>query len=575
MIPSEISPDIKSNAEKHIFSWFKDAYGTDEWVILHSLGITNHNKVIHGEVDFFVLAPGLGIFALEVKGGRVKRKNGIWSFTDKYDHTDSRVKGPFEQAWDGIYSIRKAISEKLDDEHKHLHNLFFGVGVMFPDIEYESIGIDEEQWQVFDCDDGKNVKAYVSRIANGSEKAWKVQNGYPKLENRPTIEDVKYLVDLLRGDFDRKASLKVLYNYAEEELISLTKNQYQCIDQLEDNPRCLIKGAAGTGKTLIAVEQIKKLVVRGEKVALFCYNNSLGQWLQHYFKFQPEKLRPYYVGTLHGYMVKIIRDSGKKLYFPSDQWEEENFYKKNLPNMASKVLKSLEFRLDRIIVDEAQDLISNEYLDFFDSCLKRGVSRGKWTFFGDFSRQSIYADTEESQFLDMVEGRTSFIQFKLSTNCRNTDYICQEIKTVTGFSDEILYKGEASGPPVEYIPYQSIEDEKIKLIEILKKLKKNHIDGGRITILSPRKRENSVVNCLEGIRIFDYSFPPLEETTFSTIQSFKGLENTVIILTDIESFQDFRLMYVAFSRARSGLYVLQSRNAENEYIKLYFGGMNK
>lgn len=123
-------------------------------------------------------------------------------------------------------------------------------------------------------------------MAKGSEKAWKIQNKYLKMENRPTIEDVKYLVDILRGDFDRKASLKVLYNYAEEELITLTKNQYRCIDQLEDNLRCLIKGAAGTGKTLIAVEQVKKFVARGEKVALFCYNYNLGQWLQHYFQFQ-------------------------------------------------------------------------------------------------------------------------------------------------------------------------------------------------------------------------------------------------------------------------------------------------
>lgn len=29
-------------------------------------------------------------------------------------------------------------------------------------------------------------------------------------------------------------------------------------------------------------------------------------------------------------------------------------------------------------------------------------------------------------------------------------------------------------------------------------------------------------------------------------------------------------MYVAFSRAKSGLYILESGNAEKEYVKLYF-----
>jgi len=570
MIPSDISPDIRSNAEKHIFSWFKDALDTEDWVVLHSLGITNHNKVIHGEVDFFVLAPGLGIFALEVKGGRVQRKRGIWSFTDKYDHTDCRIKGPFDQAWDGIYSIRKSIWEKLDNEHKQLKNLFFGIGVMFPDVEYQSVGIDNEQWQVFDCNDGKNVKEFVLRIAAGSEKAWRVQNGSLKKENRPTIENVKYLADILRGNFDYRTSLKVLYNYVEEELVALTKNQYRCIDQLEDNPRCLIKGAAGTGKTLIAVEQVKKHVATGEKVALFCYNNTLGQWLQHYFKYQPENLRPYYAGTIHGYMVKLIRDSGKRINFPTEQCEEDYFYKYNLPCMAIDIQRNLKFRFDRIIIDEAQDLITNEYLDFVESCLKSGVQRGRWTFFGDFSRQAIYIDMKKNQLLDILGERTSFIQFKLITNCRNTVYICSEIKTVTGFSDKIIYRGGVSGPPVEYIPYVTIEDEKKKLIEILKKLSNDHVELGRITILSPRKRENSVVDCLEGIRVSDYQIPSVEALTFSTIQGFKGLENTVIILTDIESYQDIRLIYVAFSRAKSGLYVLESENAAKEYIELYF-----
>ena len=69
MIPSVISPDIRSNAERNIFRWFKEAPETEDWIVLHSLGIANHRRVIHGEVDFFVIAPNLGIFALEVKGG--------------------------------------------------------------------------------------------------------------------------------------------------------------------------------------------------------------------------------------------------------------------------------------------------------------------------------------------------------------------------------------------------------------------------------------------------------------------------------------------------------------------------
>ena len=84
MIPSVISPEIKSNAERKIFEWFRDDPETEGWVVLHSLGIANHRTVLYGELDFFVIAPKLGVFALEVKGGRVSCNEGIWSFTNKY-----------------------------------------------------------------------------------------------------------------------------------------------------------------------------------------------------------------------------------------------------------------------------------------------------------------------------------------------------------------------------------------------------------------------------------------------------------------------------------------------------------
>ena len=114
MIPSVISPDIKSAAEKHIFEWFKNDPRTEDWIVLHSLGISNHNKVIHGETDFFVLVPRMGLFALEVKGGRVCRKNGVWSFTDRYGNIGIKERGPFDQAWDGVFSILWRLKKSVD-----------------------------------------------------------------------------------------------------------------------------------------------------------------------------------------------------------------------------------------------------------------------------------------------------------------------------------------------------------------------------------------------------------------------------------------------------------------------------
>ena len=113
MIPSVISPEIKSNAEKRIFEWFRDDSETEGWVVIHSLGISNHMTVLYGELDFFVWAPKLGIFALEVKGGRVSRSNGVWRFTNKYNQTNTKNRGPFEQANEGMFSLIEAIKAKV------------------------------------------------------------------------------------------------------------------------------------------------------------------------------------------------------------------------------------------------------------------------------------------------------------------------------------------------------------------------------------------------------------------------------------------------------------------------------
>jgi hypothetical protein len=49
MIPSQLSPEIISNAERKVFAWFRDAPETEGWVVLHSLGIANHRSLIYGE----------------------------------------------------------------------------------------------------------------------------------------------------------------------------------------------------------------------------------------------------------------------------------------------------------------------------------------------------------------------------------------------------------------------------------------------------------------------------------------------------------------------------------------------
>lgn len=95
----------------------------------------------------------------------------------------------------------------------------------------------------------------------------------------------------------------------------------------------------------------------------------------------------------------------------------------------------------------------------------------------------------------------------------------------------------------------------------------SEIEPGRITILSPRSAEQCCAAQITAIPLDVVEQDNVEavvtasskNTTFSTISTFKGLENDYIILTDVDRLDTdwWRAMiYVGMSRARTGLSML-------------------
>ena len=567
MIPSVISPDVKSDAEKKIFRWFKDAPGTEDWIVLHSLGLAYHNTLIHGETDFLVMAPHLGIFALEVKGGLVRRSSdGIWSFVNRYGQENRKVRGPFDQAWDGIHSIVEFIQKRLDASHYHLKNVLFGIGIMMPDVQYSADGIDEHQWQVFDIRDaqkGHDVAGWIRRLSQGAKEDWSAHYKSDAEKKTPDRNDVEYLKTLLRHEFDSVVPLNLGSSKANSQQVELTKEQYGCLDQLEDNNRLLILGGAGTGKTMLAVEAARRFTANGERVALLCYNRTLGTWLRVALK--DAKCRPAYVGTLHAWMSSVVSEKMSDL-----AEDEQDWFERILPDKVISRLEQEEAPFDRIIIDEAQDLIKPLYIEMYHHMLAGGFKRGKWVMFGDFSMQAIYDnEADEEKLVDMLQDRTSFAIYRLRTNCRNTVEICDEINLVTDADMRCNKSRMVSGPKPDWDRWTNSEELKSKLSGKINELINNGVSLSKITILSPVTLDHSVVSEIRQFDISQYMPDKKQGITFSTIHSFKGLENQFVILTDIESISDKRMMYVAMSRARYGLYILSGEDAMNEYIGIY------
>ena len=87
MIPSELRTDL-SAGEHRVFAELKQAPGTRDWIVLHSLAMSSAYSGRYGEVDFVVLIPNKGMVCIEVKGGGVACADGVSTTRDRYGSID-------------------------------------------------------------------------------------------------------------------------------------------------------------------------------------------------------------------------------------------------------------------------------------------------------------------------------------------------------------------------------------------------------------------------------------------------------------------------------------------------------
>src|ERR1051326_4668917 len=200
MFPAEVR-DTRSNAERKIFALIEKELG-DDWVGLHSLGLVGHRSKPWAEIDFVLIGPP-GIFCLEVKGGRISRKDGRYLYTDKNGNTVTKNEGPFEQVAPAAAALRNHLVQKLPATR----NSAVGYGVLTPDIRFEISGPDIEPKVIYDNRDGaRRFAAYIRRLADYWHERLEEQTGRPIASLSPA--QVKAIHDELRGDFDLRPSLR-------------------------------------------------------------------------------------------------------------------------------------------------------------------------------------------------------------------------------------------------------------------------------------------------------------------------------------------------------------------------------
>ena len=557
MIPARMGDDNPSAAEKQVFLGFSAMPETENWTILHSVGIAKHPTQSQGEADFVVIIPDKGTFTLEVKGGTISRDRAVW-YSENRRGVVNKINDPVKEANNASQAFKAFVSRSpRNPAGDKLEGTIFGFGVMFPDCSFhDKVSLielaDEQLADADDCLSPLALKAYLLRLA----EFWRVAFRDNNKVKRPSAHQSRLITDILRPDFDARISLQSTIRNVENKVLELTENQLSVLDSLTDNDRCLVKGGAGTGKTTLALNLAERMCREGLRIGLFCFNKQLAYDLRNKTAGREGIL----CDSFTEYMKTVSRQGGFEV--PEvDTEAEESYFLNELPEHFMEAHDALGLpQLDFLILDEGQDLMRPQYLDAMDWILKGGLKDGSWYFFMDAERQDLYgaaggADTVKAE---LKNRNVAYTNYSLTDNCRNSRSIMEKIDEIFGTKSRQRGDGER-GEAVRISAYRDDADQKKQLEEILGKLKKDGISADQTVILSTLRYENSVVRDLSGWPITTDYQNRKGKILFSTVHTFKGLDAPVVILTDINHFyypNNKMMLYVGMSRAKSLLYVL-------------------
>ena len=560
-IPEVITAE--SPGERKVFDWFKKDLACSDFIVFHSFFVSKHLKRFSGEFDFIVIAPNKGIFLLEVKHGEIWRTDNEW-FVRKGDGTISQLKkSPFEQLHDTMFSfqdwIKKAlldirVQNRLGTKCSLLENLEFGYGVMFTSAEnFNHIDPGWESWQIFlKADFQRPISHYIQRL----EKGFDTKSRHIRV--KPDEIACQALLALIRGDFHIQYELLSRINDLEVEIDELNKEQFDLLEIARYNKRCLFQGAAGTGKTLLAVQLFIEAQLEGKKAGLFCYNGKLAENLKRTIEL---KVPDSFVGTFDSF---LLGKTGATI----PDGDLESFFKEDLKYLFLEKIEGIDDtnRFDIIILDEAQDILSELNIEVIDAMLVGGVKNGFWSFFGDFNHQAIY-DINAKEGLRILSERTGSVQAPpLKYNSRNTKKIGNNASILTKTEQPLFRLGTPEGDDVEFYFPATFSLKIKKLEEVLENfIEKRGLPPNKIMILSPSPNE---LTRYHSDKINEF----LAKGVISgSIYAHKGLESSVVILIGFTSLLDDlnqKLLYVGLTRARTNLVVILDDRLQRERDQL-------
>ena len=513
----------------------------DSFVVYYSrpwLGLKPDGEEIDGECDFLVCHAKLGVLSLEVKGGAVSYDPGTEQWTSKDRHGIIHyVKNPVAQARTAKHELlaKLRVSRQWNSRYIRARH-----GVILPDSSRpaEDLGADMP----------RRIFCFYEDFRDGLGEWIERRFGDSSSDDGPTgklgRDGLKALNGILAKPVELRMPLGALVAQDDRDLQILTQQQFQILRSIEGFPRVAVSGGAGTGKTVLAMEEASRRAGSGSRTLFVCYNRGLAREVRHRMEGGP----PVTVKTFHQLCRDMIVRAELDLPRASSS---ATLLDEIYPDLLLKAfgLRPDE-RYDTIIVDEGQ-----EFLPHWWVALDAGLdTRGKQTL-------RIFHDSNQRLYPRAVNlpADVDSIPYPLAWNLRNTQkiheavsrhYQGREIRSLGPEGVDVQWISVGTDPQIRQgvarhvnrlVASQGVGEQDIAVLASTEQSMRE---------LAPRDRLGRfpVARCdedAEGSIIVD------------TIRRFKGLERPVVVVAATpDTVTSEEIPYVALSRARTHLAVV-------------------
>lgn len=556
--------------ERDVFSLL--AQGPDDWTAIHSLDLAPWNRSLRTEIDFLVIIPDAGIVCVEVKS------HESISFDGKRWYPDTITRSPFKQASDGRHTFYRRLAE--------LAPLLKSVPVVhcciFPRARFDlPPNLSVQPWELIEVRAFRafaSGEAFCVDLKTRMEKSIAADGRLKRIGRRLTRNEVDQIVNCCLPVQKRRPNGEEEIAHREYEIERILREQQKPVLGLASlNARLIVSGAAGTGKTLIAMEVAKRMAAKGRRVALLCFNQLIGDWMKKRIEGESHSFPNLVVG-------RAIRVMAEMTGVDIPTRPSKDFWDRELPLRIEERLTDPDFEgaalFDYLVLDEAQDLLARPQVwECISQFLRGGVAAGSFALFGDLDHQVLTERQNMLHALESLQSPNRPVRWTMSENCRNYRIVGDTAVRLAGIGGMVYTGYLRSGGGIRNYDIFFYENDQQQSEVLCRWLKEFSSLGYRpidITVLSFRADETSAAMQL---RNSGYNLRPAwqvgNQTSFASIHAFKGLEAKIVIITDVSlGDRDFHrdLFYTGLTRATESVRVLCQGNSREALSALLVGG---